>query len=110
MKLGAVVGMLLIAGPTFARDPWTGVADERDLARSSRAARSGSYCGARERSSRVKAEFRKRFPCPSTGKHSGACPGWVIDRIIVLKQCGRDAQSNMAWQTRAQARRKDRWE
>src|SRR4051794_10291865 len=110
MNLRVLIAALLIAWPTFARDPWTGIADDRDLARSERAARSRAYCGARDRNPRARAEFRKRFPCPSTGKHSGACPGWVIDHIVALKRCGRDAQSNMAWQTKADARRKDRWE
>jgi len=31
MKLGALIAMFLVAGPTFARDPWTGIADGRDL-------------------------------------------------------------------------------
>ena len=60
--------------------------------------------GAQLRSSRAKAEFRQRFPCPSTGRYSGECPGWVVDHIVALKP------SNIAWQTRAQARKKDRWE
>jgi len=93
MKLGTLIAMLLIAGPTFARDSWTGIAEERDLARSWRAARSGNYCGARERSSRAKTEFRAQFPCPSTGRYSGACPGWTVDHIVALKRCGRDSPS-----------------
>ena len=110
MKLGAPIAVLLVAAPAFARDPWTGIADSRDLTRSRAAARSGDYCGAQPRSARARAEFRKRFPCPSTGEFRGACPGWVVDHIIALKRCGRDGQSNMAWQTKAQARKKDRWE
>ena len=62
-------------GFDFARDPLTGIADGRDLARARRAARSGDYRGARHRSSRARAEFRAQFPCPSTGRYSGACPG-----------------------------------
>lgn len=55
-------------------------------------------------------EFRKQKPCPATGSTKGACPGYVIDHIIPLKKCGADAPSNMQWQTREEARAKDKWE
>src|SRR5712692_7627165 len=108
MKLGAFVAALAIATPSLARDPWTGIEERGDLARSRAAARSGMRCVHQPRSSRAKAAFRKRFPCPSTGEYRGACPGWVVDHIVALKHCGRDTTSNMAWQTTTQARRKDR--
>lgn len=110
MKLGVFVAALAIAAPSLARDPWTGIEDRRDLARARSAARLGDRCETHRRSSRVKASFRKRFPCPSTGRYSGACPGWVVDHIVALKHCGRDAASNMAWQTVEDAQKKDRWE
>lgn len=110
MKLGACIAMLLVARAAFSRDPITGIEDGRDEARAGRAAESGVYCRRRHRSARAKQEFRRRFPCPSTGKHSGACPGWVIDHIVSLRHCGRDSASNMAWQTGKDAKRKDRWE
>jgi 5-methylcytosine-specific restriction endonuclease McrA len=37
-------------------------------------------------------------------------PGWVIDHIIPLACGGRDDQSNMQWQTAAQAKAKDKVE
>jgi hypothetical protein len=40
----------------------------------------------------------------------GPCPGYVIDHIIDLECGGPDKPSNMQWQTRAEARVKDRWE
>ena len=110
MKLATFVAALLVASPSFARDSWTGIFDRGDAARSRAAARSDDYCGTQPRSARAKREFRRTFACPSTGNHSGACPGWLIDHVVALKRCGRDSQSNMAWQTNAQARRKDRWE
>jgi len=110
MKLFALVATLSLAAPSFARDRYTGIAEARDLARSRAAARSDLYCGSRPRSSRAKREFRRQFVCPSTGKHRGACPGWTIDHVVALKRCGPDAPGNMAWQTRADARSKDRWE
>ena len=32
-----------------------------------------------ERSANAKANFQRSHPCPSTGKSSGACPGYVVD-------------------------------
>jgi hypothetical protein len=62
------------------------------------------------RSAKAKDAFRKMHPCPATGKRYGACPGYVIDHIQALKHGGTDAPSNMQWQTRADAKAKDRWE
>ena len=36
------------------------------------------------RSSHSKHEFEKSNPCPSTGRGSGACPGYVVDHIVPL--------------------------
>src|SRR5690242_17130179 len=33
------------------------------------------------RSEHAKSEFKKTHPCPSTGKSSGACPGYVIAHV-----------------------------
>lgn len=62
------------------------------------------------RSAKAKDEFKKSHPCPSTGKTSGACPGYVIDHISPLKRGGADSPSNMQWQTKADAKAKDKWE
>jgi hypothetical protein len=55
-------------------------------------------------------KFVHRHPCPSTGRRSGACPGYVVDHIKPLKSGGADRPSNMQWQTVAEAKAKDRWE
>jgi hypothetical protein len=59
-------------------------------------------------------EERRAFidtpPWPSTGKTSGACPGYVVDHITPLKRGGADAPSNMQWQTIDAAKAKDKWE
>jgi hypothetical protein len=62
------------------------------------------------RSGRARGEFKKSHPCPSTGRSSGGCPGYVIDHITPLKRGGADAPGNMQWQTKAAAKEKDKWE
>lgn len=54
--------------------------------------------------------FESKHPCPSTGKTSGACPGYVVDHVVPLKRGGKDAASNMQWQTQQASKEKDRWE
>lgn len=63
-----------------------------------------------QRSSTARASFHRANPCPSTGKTSGGCPGYVIDHRKALKRGGEDHPSNMQWQTKAAAAAKDRVE
>jgi hypothetical protein len=62
------------------------------------------------RSREVTREFQREHPCPSTGKTSGACPGYRKDHINPLACGGPDAVSNLQWQTIAAAKAKDRRE
>jgi hypothetical protein len=55
-------------------------------------------------------DFKHSHPCPSTGKTLGACPGYAVDHVQALKQGGVDSPSNMQWQTKADAKAKDKWE
>lgn len=41
--------------------------------------------------------FQAIHPCPSTGKTTGACPGWAIDHVIPLNNNGRDSLINLQW-------------
>ena len=93
-------------------------AGPQTAARSRTAARSSTRCtacirdsrGRIARSSTVKHEFQRQHPCPSTGRTSGACPGYVIDDITPLERGGADAPGKMQWQTKAAAKAKDRIE
>ena len=79
---------------------------------------SSNYCyscqhtpsGKIKRSPEARKEFKKANPCPSTGKSSGTCPGYVIDHIKALKHGGADTPYNMQWQTKEEAKEKDNWE
>ena len=62
------------------------------------------------RSAKAEDDFKHSHPCPSTGRKSGACPGYVIDHRQALKHGGSDTASNMQWQTAADAKTKDRTE
>ena len=62
------------------------------------------------RSREVTREFQREHPCPSTGRTSGACPGYRRDHIEPLACGGPDAVSNMQWQMIRDAKAKDRWE
>jgi len=45
----------------------------------------------------VLSAFQRIHPCPSTGLHSGSCPGWQKNHIIPLACGGCDAVSNLVW-------------
>jgi hypothetical protein len=51
------------------------------------------------RSHEVEREFQWQHPCPSTGRATGACPGYVRDHIVPLACGGPDAVQNMQWQS-----------
>lgn len=63
-----------------------------------------------KRSEKAKHDFQRHNPCPSTGKSTGSCPGYVIDHVTPLKRDGADSPSNMQWQTKEAAKAKDKWE
>jgi hypothetical protein len=50
------------------------------------------------RSYSVKHEFQRQHPCPSTGRTTGACPGYIKDHIRCarLRRTRRGSQHAMA--------------
>lgn len=62
------------------------------------------------RSAAAKHSFERQHPCPSTGRSSGRCPGYVVDHVRPLECGGADAPSNMQWQTVADGKAKDKTE
>jgi len=70
----------------------------------------GPLAAREHRSREVTREFQREHPCPSTGKMGGACRGYRKDYIVPLACGGREAVSNLQWQTVSTAKAKDRWE
>lgn len=98
--------ILVFAGMASAADRRAAARSEpRDQARAQRGRTVPNV-----RSSASRREFQRLKACPSTGKATGACPGYVVDHIVPLKRGGLDAPSNMQWQTIAEAKAKDRVE
>lgn len=64
---------------------------------------------AQEKGKGPRAEFQVLNPCPSTGKQTGACPGYVVDLVILKCAGGANRSGNMQWVTTAEAgtRKKD---
>jgi hypothetical protein len=56
------------------------------------------------RSSAAKREFERTHPKPP------GCDHCVVDHIVPLKRGGADSPSNMQWQSRAEAKAKDKTE
>lgn len=48
--------------------------------------------------------FQRAHPCPSTGKRSGACPGYQKHHIWPLCCGGPDDPANLVWVTEEQHR------
>jgi hypothetical protein len=71
---------------------------------------SSAACPTIPRSAKVLRDFQRGHPCPSTGKTTGACPGWIRDHKWPLCAGGTDTVDNLVWSPKAEAALKDRWE
>src|SRR5262245_12653645 len=65
---------------------------------------------AADRDPAARRAFQKAHPCPANGRTEGPCRGWVVDHVKPLCAGGRDHPSNMQWQKRAEAKKKDKLE
>ena len=71
-----------------------------------------AYCSAcaRDSTGRIaRSETAKKEFEAQTG-HPNGWPGHVIDHIDPLKRGGADTPANMQWQTKSEAKAKDKWE
>lgn len=91
-----LVALLLLSAPALARHRAEGVARDKH--------------GKIARSHTATDAFKREHPCPANGNSRGACPGYVIDHVKALKRGGADDPSNMQWQTKEEAKAKDKWE
>lgn len=71
---------------------------------------SGAVDAKQARSRSTTYQFQKLNPCPSTGRQTGACPGWRKDHTIPLACGGPDSVSNLTWMTVEQHAAKSKWE
>lgn len=104
----AFVGPLLVEHVPLVVPLLVGDAQPRDGVALTDSHRTGH--GSTKRDPHQRAKFMRSPPSPSTGKTSGACPGYVVDHIKPLKRGVADAPSNMQWQTKEAAKAKDKWE
>jgi outer membrane biosynthesis protein TonB len=58
------------------------------------------------RPSSAKENFRKAYPCPSTGRSSGSCPGYDVEHMNPPACGGADSPGNMQWVPASATRKK----
>lgn len=107
--IGAALLVLMLDGPAAVTAPTCPMAAPPDALVScpgwrTRRARTRNAKGEIIRSRSVLAEFKR-----ATGYPSGR-PGFVVDHVRALACGGVDAPWNMAWQSDAEGKAKDRWE
>jgi len=61
--------------------------------------RAGHHRGRWDGDPAQRAAFTRANPCPSTGKTSGDCPGYVVDHRVPLACGGADKPTNMLWRS-----------
>lgn len=96
----------------------TGKSSGKSSGSSSKSIKSGTHHGGEKKAAGVKrdkegkiarSEKSKEDFMKKTGYPHGR-PGYVVDHIKPLKEGGKDDPSNMQWQTKQDAKAKDKWE
>jgi hypothetical protein len=106
--LAAALSLLPDASATPPRSSHSRAAHARSEKRCTSCQRAPT--GRIQRSATPRREFQRANLCPSTGRATGACPGYVVDHVVPLKRGGLDAPTNMQWQSIEAAKAKDRIE
>jgi hypothetical protein len=111
--LAALMALLLLGQPSYAQHSGSRASHHSASSRTyhARSHSTRRYSGvARDRHGRIKrSESAKRDFESRTGYPHGR-PGYVVDHIKPLACGGADDPSNMQWQTKAEAKAKDKWE
>jgi hypothetical protein len=101
---------MILAGATAAALFVPALVDARGAGHS--ASHSSTYCSACGRDSNghiARSETAKKAFMTQTG-HPNGWPGHVVDHVDPLKRGGADTPANMQWQTKSEAKAKDKWE
>ena len=69
------------------------------------AARGGKATGSgiQEIQRQLREAYQHSHPCPSTGRNTGNCPGYVVGYVVLPKHGGKYEESNMRWMTEEEA-------
>lgn len=109
MRRLVLILLLLCCPVAFAKGSHSGRSHSTSHSRKASGVVRSSH-GKIKRSRAARSAFMHQHPCPSTGKTSGRCPGYVVDHVQALECGGPDSASNMQWQTVADGKAKDRTE
>lgn len=109
MRRFVAILLLLCCPVAFATSSHSGASHSTSHSRKASGVKRNRH-GRIKRRRAARSAFMRSHPCPSTGKTSGPCPGYVVDHKIALECGGIDDPSNMQWQTVADGKAKDKTE
>jgi hypothetical protein len=113
-RLAPLVIVTFLALPAFAGSSGSHGATRSTSVKTSKRSSSGhlsantTKCTPCARDAKAMRSFQKSHPCPSTGRTTGPCEGYVINHIQPFETGGAASPSNMRWQGVAAAKAKDK--